>query len=29
VPLEVRTACDLIGQSLGLQIGAKESQAEV
>lgn len=29
VPLEVRTACDLLGQTIGLQVQAKESHAEV
>jgi light-regulated signal transduction histidine kinase (bacteriophytochrome) len=28
VPLEVRTACDLLGQAIGLQVQAKETQAE-
>lgn len=29
VPLEVRTACDLMGQSIGLQVQAKLTHAEV
>ncbi|HZZ41346.1 MAG TPA: ATP-binding protein [Tepidisphaeraceae bacterium] len=28
VPLEVRTACDLLGQTIGLQVQARESQGD-